>query len=43
MTDNLTMTKPFDPAELLASAEAISAYLEEVFQDGDSLHSSLKR
>ena len=35
MEKYLAMTKPFDPAELLDSAEAISAYLEEVFASED--------
>ena len=35
MEKYLEMTKPFDPAELLDSAEAIGAYLEEIFEEGD--------
>ncbi len=29
-------TKPWDPAERLASREAIAAYLEAVFEEGDA-------
>ena len=35
MDKYLAMTKPFDPAELLDSAEAIGAYLEEAFESDD--------
>ena len=35
MDKYLAMTKPFDPAELLDSAEAIGTYLEEAFESDD--------
>ena len=35
MEKYLEMTKPFDPAELLDSAEAVRFYLEEIFEEGD--------
>ncbi len=31
----MTETRPFDAAELLDTDEAIEAYLDEAFQDGD--------
>jgi probable addiction module antidote protein len=35
MNKLLSMTRPFDAAEYLDSAEAIAAYLEAAFEDGD--------
>ena len=36
MNKILSMTRPFDAAEYLDSAETIAAYLEAAFEDGDS-------
>ncbi len=36
MKKMLAMTKPFDAAEYLDSAQAISAYLEDAFGSGDA-------
>jgi probable addiction module antidote protein len=35
MNKLLSMTRPFDAAEYLDNAEAIAAYLEAAFEDGD--------
>ena len=35
MNKILSMTRPFDAAEYLDSAEAVAAYLEAAFEDGD--------
>ena len=35
MNKILSMTRPFDVAEYLDSAEAVAAYLEAAFEDGD--------
>jgi probable addiction module antidote protein len=35
MSTLLSMTRPFDAAEYLDSAEAIAAYLEAAFEDAD--------
>jgi probable addiction module antidote protein len=35
MNKLLSMTRPFDAAEYLDSAEAVAAYLEAAFEDGD--------
>ena len=35
MNKILSMTRPFDAAEYLDSAETVAAYLEAAFEDGD--------